>query len=213
MPSRSDSEAAVLTALTTEHFVQQTIIGTTTSEMASRSSIYIMALSSALVATGFMIQSAKMLLPFVAAVLPSICLLGIFTILRLVDIAAENMQAHICIARIRGHYRTMGDVAAVQFAKEFGRWPENDAEPSLRTGPLLAYLTTAATMIAFINAIVAGAGVALLAFHLASDVVVALALGISSMVVLVVGFYTYQRFRTMDMVRIAREYGSGRAVL
>ncbi|WP_287286427.1 hypothetical protein, partial [Mesorhizobium sp.] len=94
MPNKSDTDAALLAVLTTEHFVQQTVIGTTTNEMASRASIYIMALSSALVATGFVIQSSDILLPFVAAVLPSVFLLGIFTTLRLIDIAAENMQAH-----------------------------------------------------------------------------------------------------------------------
>ena len=87
-------DSALLAALTTEHSVQQTAISTTVSEMASRTTTYIMSLSSALVATGFVTQSSEYFLPFVAAVLPSVFLLGTFTVLRLVDIAAENMQAH-----------------------------------------------------------------------------------------------------------------------
>jgi uncharacterized membrane protein len=213
MPDSSETKAALLSALNTEHFVQQTIIGTTTNEMASRSSMYIMALSSALVATGFVAQSSAMLLPFAAAVLPSIFLLGIFTILRLVDIAAENMQAHICIARIRAHYRTLGDTAAFHFAKEFGRWPENGAEPSLRTGELLAYLTTAATMIACINAIVAATGIALFTFHLTGEMALALTVGVASVLVLIVLFYLYQRLRTREMVRMAKAYGSEKSIL
>ncbi|MER9424196.1 MULTISPECIES: hypothetical protein [unclassified Mesorhizobium] len=206
-------DASFLAALTTEHFVQQTAISTSISEMASRTTIYIMALSSALVATGFVTQSSEFFLPFVAVVLPSVFLLGAFTVLRLVDIAAENMQAHIGIARIRAYYRTLGDEAAFQFSKEFGRWPENDAEPSLRTGPLLAYLTTAATMIAFINAIVAAAGVTLLAFRVGADLLLALCLGAGTAIGLMTIFYLYQRLRTKGMVRIAKPYGSEKSVL
>ena len=206
-------DSALLAALTTEHSVQQTAISTTVSEMASRTTTYIMSLSSALVATGFVTQSSEYFLPFVAAVLPSVFLLGTFTVLRLVDIAAENMQAHIGIARIRAYYRTLGDEAAFQFSKEFGRWPENDAEPSLRTGPLLAHLTTAATMIAFVNAIVAAAGVTLLALRIGAGLPLALLLGAGTATGLMTLFYFYQRLRTRDMVRIAGAYGSDKSVL
>jgi uncharacterized membrane protein len=213
MSPQPDTEASLLAAITTEHFVQQTVLGTTTNEMASRASIYIMALSSALLATGFVIPSLGMLLPFVAVVLPSIFLLGVFTILRLVDIAAENMQAHIGIARIRAYYRTLGESAEFQFASQFGRWPENEAEPSLRTGALLAHLTTAATMIAFVNAVVAAAGISLLVFYLAGSLALALSLGGLTMVVLMTVFYSYQRIRTKQMVRIARSHSSGKTIL
>jgi len=206
-------DSALLAALTTEHSVQQTAISTTVSEMASRTTTYIMSLSSALVATGFVTQSSEYFLPFVAAVLPSVFLLGTFTVLRLVDIAAENMQAHIGIARIRAYYRTLGDEAAFQFSKEFGRCPENDAEPSLRTGPLLAHLTTAATMIAFVNAIVAAAGVTLLALRIGAGLPLALLLGAGTATGLMTLFYFYQRLRTRDMVRIAGAYGSDKSVL
>ncbi|RWN53289.1 hypothetical protein [Mesorhizobium sp.] len=158
MADTTTPHTALLAALTTEHFVQQSAISATISEMASRTTIYIMSLSSALVATGFVAQSPEFLQPFLLAVLPSPFLLGSFTVLRLIDIAAENMQAHIGIARIRAYYRTLGEDAAFQFSKEFGRWPENDAEPSLRAGPLLAHLTTAATMIAFVNGHYRGGG-------------------------------------------------------
>ena len=107
----------------------------------------------------------------------------------------------------------MGDEAAFQFSKEFGRWPENDAEPSLRTGPLLAHLTTAATMIAFVNAIVAAAGVTLLALHIGAGLPLALFLGAATATGLMTLFYFYQRLRTRDMVRIAGAYGSDKSVL
>ncbi|TIL82131.1 MAG: hypothetical protein E5Y59_23465, partial [Mesorhizobium sp.] len=100
MADTTTPHTALLAALTTEHFVQQSAISATISEMASRTTIYIMSLSSALVATGFVAQSPEFLQPFLLAVLPSLFLLGSFTVLRLIDIAAENMQAHIGIARI-----------------------------------------------------------------------------------------------------------------
>jgi hypothetical protein len=204
---------ALVTALTTEHFVQQSAIGATISEMASRTTTYIMSLSSALVATGFVSQSPEFLQPFLLAVLPSLFLLGSFTVLRLIDIAAENMQAHIGIARIRAYYRTLGDDARFHFAQEFGRWPENDAEPSLLAGPLLAYLTTAATMIAFVNAIVAAVGVTLLAQFAGTGLPAAGSLGALTATGLMILFYFYQRFRTKNMVSLAAAYSPGKSVL
>ena len=155
-----------MSAMTIEHLVLQSAIGVTINEAGSRASIYVFALSSSLVAMGFVAQSPDALVPFVATVLPALFVLGIFTILRMVDIAAENIQAHIGIARIRAFYRTLGPLGEEYFAADRGRWPEAaKSEPSLRAGPLIGYLTTAAIMIASINAIVGAAGVSLLVQH------------------------------------------------
>jgi hypothetical protein len=51
--------AAPLSALTTEHFVLQTASTSTISEAAGRSSVYILALSSSLVAMGFLSESGR----------------------------------------------------------------------------------------------------------------------------------------------------------
>ncbi|MGX5851124.1 hypothetical protein ACWGTO_29080, partial [Mesorhizobium sp. PL10] len=75
------------------------------------------------------------------------------------------------------------------------------------------YLTTAATMIAFVNAIVAAAGVALLALGVGADLLLALCLGIGTITGLMTIFYLYQRLRTKGMVRIAKPYGSEKSVL
>lgn len=196
---------ALLTALTTEHFVQQTAIGVTINEMNSRTSVYMMTLSSVLVAMGFLIQGTEAFMPFAACVLPALVVLGIFTILRLVDVAAENMQAHIAIARIRRHYRTLGPAAAELFARRHGRWPESDGEPSLRIGPLVGYVTTAATMVASVNALVAGASMALLASGL--GLLMALGAGAVVTALFFAAFYFYQRFRISDLAQTAAQYG------
>jgi hypothetical protein len=196
-----ERRSAFVAAMTTEHFVLQTAIATTINEGASRASIYVFSLSSSLVAMGFAAQSPTAFMPFVGTVLPALFLLGVFTVLRLVDIAAENMQAHIGIARIRGYYRTLTSDANVHFAANRGRWPEGNTEPALRIGPPIGYLTTAASMIACINAIVAGAGVTLLVhLLLGRGVTVALLIGTACAAILLTLFFFYQRYRITDLV-------------
>ena len=82
--------------------------------------------------------------------------------MRLVDTALENMRCLAGIARIRRYYRTLSPDAAVYFAARHGRWPEGHSDPALHLGRLMAFLSTSASMIAFINSVVAGVGVALL---------------------------------------------------
>ena len=147
---------ALLTALTTEHFVLQTASNATYAEASARSTLYVMALSSSLVAIGFVAGSTQALIPFAATVLPAVFLLGIFTVVRLVETTLENMHCLRGIARIRGYYRTLGPEAARQFSVEWGRWPEAET-PSLRLGRALAFFGTTASMIAVINNVVAGA--------------------------------------------------------
>jgi hypothetical protein len=187
---------ALLTAMTTEHFVLQSAHGTTYSEASARSTLYVMALSSSLVAIGFAAGSTRVLLPFVAVVLPAVFVLGIFTVVRLVETSLESSHCLDGIARIRAYYRTLSPDAARLFAPELGRWPEAES-PALRLGPVLGFFGTTASMIAVINNVVAGVAVALLARSIwpsarswasaASGIVVAL--------VLTGLFYRYQRWR------------------
>ena len=185
-----------MSALTTEHFVLQTAASATVSEAAARSSLYVLSLSSSVVAMGFASRSREVFVPFIATVLPSLFVLGLFTVVRLVDTALENMYCLARIARIRGYYRTLTPDAAVYFAANSGRWPEGQSE-SLRLGGFVAFLTTSASMIAFINSLVAGIGVMLLAGELlvGDQTVVALSFGIAVAGILMVSFLAYQRWR------------------
>jgi prepilin signal peptidase PulO-like enzyme (type II secretory pathway) len=155
-----------------------------------------MALSSSLVAMGFLSSSADLLIPFAATVLPAVFLLGIFTVVRLVETGLESMHYLDGIARIRAYYRTLGPDAARHFAPENGRWPEIEA-PAIRLGPMLAFLGTTASMIAVINNIVAGAGIALLTGFLSPSAPrwMDAAAGIAGAFVLTWLFYAYQRWR------------------
>jgi hypothetical protein len=80
---------------------------------------------------------------------------------RLVDAAIEYNHFLAGMARIRGYYRTLTPEAADYFAAEGGPWPEARKTPALRLGFFIAFIATIASMVAFINSIVAGAGVAL----------------------------------------------------
>ena len=194
----TDDRQAMLTALTAEHFVLQTAAAATVSEAGTRASLYILSLSSALVAMGFASQSRDIFLPFIATVLPALVLLGLFTVVRLVDAAMEYNECLNGIARIRGYYRTLGPEAEIYFSAQTGRWPEKNATtPTLRLGPSIAFVTTIASMVAFINSIVAGAGAALLASARLGPERTSLAvgLGIATAVVLMAIFFVYQRWR------------------
>src|SRR5256885_14575697 len=100
-PSSPDRQAAFMSALVTEHFVLQTAASSTVTEAAARASLYVFSLSSSLVAMGFASQTREVFLPFAAAILPALFVLGIFTIIRLVDTGIENQQCLAGIARIR----------------------------------------------------------------------------------------------------------------
>ena len=200
---------ALHSAMTTEHFVLQTANSATYSEASARSTLYVITLSSSLVAMGFVSGSKEILIPFAAIVLPALFLLGIFTVVRLVETALESLHYLDGIAHIRGYYRGLGPEAARHFAPTAGRWPETES-PAVRQGPVLAFLGTTASMIAVINNIVAGAATAFLVRTLSPSVSawVDASAGIVAALLLTLLFYAYQRWRFADF-----EVRSGRQVV
>jgi hypothetical protein len=156
-------EQAFITALVTEHFVLQSARSATIGEANGRASIYLSAVSSALVAFGFLAQVATRLDPFVAAVLPALFILGEFTFVRVVDTAIENLLALQRMQRIRGYYRGLVPEAEQFF--EATAADEEMAAALASTGVRMTrvgILFTAASMIAAVNSILGGAGLALL---------------------------------------------------
>jgi hypothetical protein len=197
----------LLSAVTTEHFVLQTATSATYTEASARSSLYVMSLSSALVAIGFLAERPSVLVPFMLTVLPTIFVLGLFTVIRLVETSLESMRYLRAIARIRAHYRSLGSDAERLFAARLGRWPEVPS-PATRGGSTLAFLGTTATMVAVLNNVLGGVcaavAMSLLAPNLRDSLVVGLGLAVS--LVLTFAFVAYQRWRFADDAR-----GSGRA--
>ena len=190
-----ERRSELMSALATEHFVLQTATSTAVSESASRASLYVMSLSSVLVATGFVSQTPVAFGPFLATALPGVFILGVFTFLRLVDNATENLNFLAGIARIRGYYRTLSPDAARYFPAEGGRWPESTLLAQ-RRGPLPLLFTSAST-IAVVNSLVAGAGVALLMNEWITDgeTVAVVLPGVVVALALLAVSYAFQRWR------------------
>lgn len=98
----------LLTALTTEHFTLQGARSATTAEGASRTSLFLGAVSSALIALGFIANvsggSSALFRTFALTVLPTLCFLGLVTFIRLVELGTEDMLYGRAINRIRSHY-------------------------------------------------------------------------------------------------------------
>ena len=85
------------------------------SESSSRAALYIGAVSSTLVALGFLGQlspGGDTFNTFALTVLPTLFLLGVFTFVRLVECGAEDFRYGLAINRIRGYYKQLaGDQA------------------------------------------------------------------------------------------------------
>ena len=109
-------QQAFVSALVTEHFVLQSARSTTVTEANGRAAIYLTSVSSALVAFGFVAQVANQLDPFMAAVLPALFVLGVFTFIRLVENSIENLVFLEQIQRIRGYYAGLVPEARAFFA-------------------------------------------------------------------------------------------------
>lgn len=195
--NEKEPPSAFISALTTEHFVLQGALSANTSEVGTRASLYLFSLSSVLVALGFASRSPELFVPFVAIVLPALFILGLFTAVRLVDSNLEGILFLNEIARIRQYYRRLGPEAAEYFSPGSGRWPENQAWPALKGGPFVGFLTTTASMVAFLNSIVAGVGVAMLVGGPLREKQTAVAslIGAGVALVLMALFFVYQKRR------------------
>src|ERR687894_282969 len=115
-PMGAPDPVQLLTALTTEHFTLEGARSQTMNETSARASLYMYAVSSALVALGFVSQVADgvgvVFNVFALTVLPVIYFLGCTTYVRLVECGAEDLRYGMAINRIRGYYKELaGDRA------------------------------------------------------------------------------------------------------
>ena len=146
--------AALLSALVTEHFVLQSAASSTISESGSRASIYLGALSSGLVAIGFSSSSPGILAALVFTVFPTLFVLGLFTVVRLVDTSIASAVAQSRIEVIRRYYLKLDPAAAAFFPLDDGA---HTGTLGVRYGAG-AVLFTTASMIGVVNAVLGGAG-------------------------------------------------------
>jgi hypothetical protein len=155
----------LLTALTTEHFTLQGARAQTLTESSSRATVYVGAVSSSLVALGFIGQLSEVGGPFqvfALIVLPTLYVLGVVTHIRLVECGVEDVRYGMAINRIRGYYRELAGDQAHLFlltGHDDARGVfENAGVPAGRRPQVFSF----ATVVAVINAVVGGsaAGIA-----------------------------------------------------
>jgi hypothetical protein len=188
-------ESRLLTALTTEHFTLQGARSQTMSESSARASLYIVAVSSTLVALGFITQLSEIgdvFNVFALTVLPTLYVLGAVTYVRLVECGAEDFRYGLAINRIRGYYKEIAEERADLFLlsghDDAASVFENMAiSPEGRT-PLFAF----SSAVAVINAVVGGAAIAV-ALGVIVDASLGLAAGVGGVAALisVVGWIRY----------------------
>ncbi len=160
------------------------------------------AVSSALIALGFLAQVVSRLEPFVAAVLPAVFLLGEFTFAARLRNTLENLVLLRQMQRIRSYYRGLVAEAAQFFgqAAEEERFSAAMATVGLRARPA-GMLFTGASVVAAINSMVGGVGLALLATKVTSLAAgAALAVGITAAVILFGLHLLYQQQRAASLV-------------
>jgi hypothetical protein len=153
----------LLTALTTEHFTLQGARSQTASESSSRASLYILSVSSALVALGFIRQASQTGTTFdvfALIVLPTLYVLGVFTFVRVVECGAEDFRYGVAINRIRNYYKQIAGEQAKLFllsGHDDGRGVfENAAVPVEGRKQFFSF----ATVVGVINSVVGGSAVA-----------------------------------------------------
>jgi hypothetical protein len=189
-------------ALNNQYFVLQSSRGNTVAESGSRATLYVMALSSTLVATGFVSQSHAALGPFLAVVLPTLFVLGLFTMVRLVDTGVENLSCIRSMGRIRRYYAELVPEAPQFFGDRPDAGASALAATAIRRGRLVGLFTTA-SMIAVVNAVVGSAGIAMLVAHLRGGFnqgyILPIALGVLVGLAFVAAFlvYQYRRYRAL----------------
>jgi hypothetical protein len=155
---------ALLTALTTEHFTLQGARSQTMSESSSRASLYIGAVSSTLVALGFIGQISEVgdtFDTFALTVLPTLYVLGVFTFVRLVECGFEDFRYGVAINRIRSYYIEVAGERANLFLLSGhddgqGVFENMGVRPEGRK----QYFSFA-TVVAVINSVVGGSAVAI----------------------------------------------------
>jgi hypothetical protein len=197
----------LLTALTTEHFALQGARTQTVSESSGRAALYVSAVSSTLIALGFIGQISEVgdvFDVFALTALPTLYLLGLFTFVRLAQSGVEDILYGRAINRIRGYY--------LELAGDQRRWftlsAHDDAlgvvrNMGIKPGRLQLYFA-AAMMIAVINSVVGGSAVALAVGAIADPPIgIAVAAGgaaaILSLVLMTVAF---RRIAERDSVEI-----------
>jgi hypothetical protein len=199
-PDPTDRQAApdpvqLLTALSTEHFTLQGARSQTMSESSARASVYVFAVSSALVALGFIGQLSDVgdvFNAFALTVLPTLYLLGSVTFVRLVECGAEDFRYGLAINRIRHYYEEVAgdraDLFLLSGHDDGAGVFANMGLPAEGRKPYFAF----SSAILVVNSVVGGTAIAVAAgAFLDASLAVAVTVGIAAAIVSVVAWLRY----------------------
>ena len=195
-PPDADWTTRAAQVLATEHFTLQGARAATISESTGRASMYLMAISSSLVALGFIGQSSGMGIAFdvlALILLPTLFFLGVATVTRVTQSGVEDLLYARGINRIRHFYLEYVPEAAPYLILS----ANDDMEGVLhnmglkpgRGQPLL----TVGGMIGVINSVVLGAFFGLLTNLLDPPLGVSVAVGATAFAASVAGHIRFQR--------------------
>jgi hypothetical protein len=161
------TDERTLTTLTTEHFTLQGARAATISESTARANIFVFALSSTLVALGFIGQVTELgdeFRIFALVVLPTLYALGVFTFVRLVESSIEDLYYGRAVNRIRSYYRReLGEDARYLLLTGHDDVRGVLSNMGLPEPSRWQLYFTLATMIAMLDAVVGGSAVAFVA--------------------------------------------------
>ena len=203
---RVEVDQALLTVLTTEHFTLQGARSSTISESSARAALYVGAVSSGLVALGFVGSDPSrrdVFGVFAGVVLPSLYVMGVFTFARLVASSLEDLLYGRAINRIRHVYL---DIAGGN--RRFLLLGASDdpagvlANMGITRPSRWQLLYTLATMILMLNAVIGGCAVAFFTALTAAPAGVVVGAGV---VAATVSVWLHLRYQTGAHLRAANE--------
>ncbi|MDZ5444956.1 hypothetical protein U2F26_19765 [Micromonospora sp. 4G57] len=196
-------EQALLTALTTEHFVLQTSRGATIAESVGRATVFLTMLSAALIGLGFVSSSGQLLKPYLGAVVPTLVITGLFTFGRLVQNMVENSLDLQRIQRIRAYYHRQFAGDHDFFADAvLGGDPQRAVWAAVGTRPGRWHLLlTTAAMVGAVNALLIGLGATLLTRVTGGAPTVAVAVGVVVALVAFAAQVAYIQRASISLVR------------
>jgi hypothetical protein len=192
-----DDPSAVVSFVTSEHFTLQTARTNTVNEANGRATVYLMSVSSAMVALGFIGQVAKLGTPFFAfafVLLPALFFVGVVTFDRVLQSSIEDGLLAARINRLRRFYLDFGPGLANYLAAPVS---EDDPEAAMRQhgarGGRWQTLLTVPGMIAVINSVIVGVLAALIAGRFVHALWVSIVIGI---VLALISALAHQRHHT-----------------
>jgi hypothetical protein len=158
--SRAQPSGALVSALTTEHYTLQSARSSTILEANGRSSLFLSAVSGAMVALALVAQLDEVgqtFHVFAFTILPALVLLGMTTYARLADLAVHDAYYARGIGRIRSFYFEI----AGDDARRYWLLPAGDDKHAVvgHAGQHLSrwhHMTHQATSVAAVTAVVAG---------------------------------------------------------